>query len=185
MSNDASAQTEDDFEQRLTAVEARLRALEAGRTPPAPAPQIDMELLNGLRERSPVGVPGSFGGGVMYAGAVATPSGDVVWQIERPTIGLMAVPVERIVQVLAALGSAPRLQIVRALVAGPRTSQQLQELIGIGSPGQLYHHLKDLLAAGVIEQRGRSDYRIAPRTVVPLLVIIAATYDIADNAASG
>ena len=85
---------------------------------------------------------------------------------------------EQLAELFAALGSPARLLIVRALLDGPLSAQQLQERLGVGSPGQLYHHLKALLAAGVIEQRERSLYNVPPRNVVPLLAALAIAVDI-------
>jgi ArsR family transcriptional regulator, arsenate/arsenite/antimonite-responsive transcriptional repressor len=85
---------------------------------------------------------------------------------------------EILAPVLAALGSPLRLVLVKALLQAPRTNQQLQEISGIGSPGQLYHHLKELISSGVIEQHSRNLYRVNPSKLVPILTIFAAVLDI-------
>jgi DNA-binding transcriptional ArsR family regulator len=79
-----------------------------------------------------------------------------------------------VTRTLATLGHPSRLLLLRALLPAPRSSQQLQEVLGVSSPGQLYHHLKDLLAAGLVRQTARSQYEIASHHVIPLLVIFAA-----------
>ena len=48
----------------------------------------------------------------------------------------------------------------------------------MSSPGQLYHHLKELLAAGLIVQQGRSGYAIAPRSVIALSMALMAASDL-------
>lgn len=48
----------------------------------------------------------------------------------------------------------------------------------MSSPGQLYHHLKELLAAGLIVQQGRSGYAIAPRSVIALCMALMAALDL-------
>lgn len=63
-------------------------------------------------------------------------------------------------QAFAALGSEPRLDVIRALVrAGPDglTVGQLLERVG-AAPSTLTHHLKFLAAAGLLtqERRGRT-----------------------------
>ena len=68
--------------------------------------------------------------------------------------------------------------VVRALVQGAHTSQELQAILGVSSPGQLYHHLKELLAVGIVTQTGRSHYEVAALQVVPLLAILAAAFDL-------
>ncbi len=70
--------------------------------------------------------------------------------------------------------------MVRALLQQPRTSQDLQAILGVSSPGQLYHHLKELLAAGIVTQTSRSHYEIGERQVVPVLAALAAVSDLVD-----
>ena len=55
---------------------------------------------------------------------------------------------------------------------------ELQEALGDTSTGHLYHHLRELQAAGLIAQRRRGEYEIAPQAPVPLLVIVAAALDL-------
>lgn len=170
-----------ELEKQIAAIQERLSSLEAPVSPaPAAAPgAADLSLLETLQSRAgPLYEDEGARGALTYAGAVALGSGEYIWQVERALPWLMELDGGALAQVLGALGSAPRLLLVRALLNGPRTSQQLQEALGVASPGQLYHHLKELLAAGVIEQRGRSNYRIAPRKIVPFLTIIMAAHDL-------
>ena len=83
-----------------------------------------------------------------------------------------------IATVLGSLGSPARLTLLTALVDAPRSSPELQEALGESSTGQLYHHLRDLQAAGLIHQPKRGRYEIVAHTVVPLLTILAAARDI-------
>ena len=80
---------------------------------------------------------------------------------------------------LAALGNPVRLEIVRRLLLGEVTVQQLQEMPELGTTGQLYHHLRELQAAGLVMQRRRGRYGVAPDKVVPSLIIIAAAANMA------
>lgn len=48
------------------------------------------------------------------------------------------------------------------------------------SAGQLYHHLKELRNAGIITQRGRSDYTLEITALIPVMVILAAAKNIGD-----
>lgn len=77
-----------------------------------------------------------------------------------------------VARVFAALGSPARLTVLRALLDGPRTSQQLRAELDDASVGQLYHHLRELLSAGLITQPARSKYAIAKGNLVPLCVQI-------------
>ncbi len=45
---------------------------------------------------------------------------------------------------------------------------------GFGTSGQLYHHLRQLVAAGWLRTAGRGRYEVPPARVVPLLVVLAA-----------
>src|SRR5215469_1015425 len=114
-------------------------------------------------------------GSLLYAGRAATPGGgDLIWQAEHPLPGVMAEGWEEAATVLAALGSPVRLEILRRLLLGGGTVQELQEIPGLGTSGQLYHHLRDLQAAGLVTQRRRGRYGVAADKLVPALIIIAA-----------
>lgn len=80
---------------------------------------------------------------------------------------------EQVAQVFAGLGSAFRVRLVRALLRGPRSSQELQRELEIGPVGQLYHHLKELLAAGIIVQPQRSHYAVREVMVMPICMALA------------
>jgi hypothetical protein len=57
-----------------------------------------------------------------------------------------------------------------ALLAGAHTTYELARVL----PGQLYHHLRELRAAGLVVQRRRSDYAVPAGRVIPCLVLVAA-----------
>lgn len=79
--------------------------------------------------------------------------------------------------VFAALASPHRIVLLRSLFHGPRTRQQLADVLGMNSTGQLYHHLKELLAVGLVVQRGRSLYSINPVKVIPIgIALMAASH---------
>lgn len=153
------------FEARLAELEARVGELErAGE-------------LEGAGEKATVARVSSTGGAVTYQGDVHL-HGDVNWSIGYDSDAILGLSVARTTDVLAALGHPVRLQIVRALLRGPANAADLQEVVGLGSSGQVYHHLKTLASAGIVEQQGRGDYRIGAKKVVPLLVSMLAAADI-------
>lgn len=80
----------------------------------------------------------------------------------------------------AALASPVRFTLLRALMDGPLTSQQLREVLDAGSVGQLYHHLKDLLSAGLVTQPARSLYAIPPTKAVAVCVMIMTAIHLAE-----
>lgn len=161
---------------RVEALEARLEARPAL---PALSPS-DAGLVELLRTRE--GGPyerGGRRGAVVYAGAVEIAEREYLWEMERPAPGLMDVPDDEIAAILSVLASPQRLATLKALLSGPKSSNDLQTALGVSSPGQLYHHLDKLLAAGIVEQTRRSLYQIAARHVIPVLAVIAISVDLA------
>lgn len=149
---------------RLAALEARVAALESAGVSGAPASESDPHP--------------STGGVVGYSGDVHL-AGDISWSMTYSPDGVLDLPPDRSVEVLAALGHPVRFAIVRALLRGPMSATALQESLDSTSAGRLYHHLKALTGARIVEQHARGDYRLAPRTVVPALVLMMASADIA------
>ena len=174
----------EDSRTRLEELERRVGALEVAawaRDGREPATAPDLALLDGLRRKDgPRYARGPLRGAVTYSGAAEF--GDdrrLLWAGEHGLPEVLDLEPAVLAHMFAALGHPARLALVRALLAGNRTSAELQEVVGTASAGQLYHHLKDLIAAGVAEQAGRSRYRISNARVVPLLVVLAAAGDVA------
>lgn len=193
---DRIGQNNGGLRRRLEALEERVDALE-GRSPsvdasPKPvageeriAPQ-EMWAVEVLRRRS--GHPfetEEARGSILYAGSVFTPgSGKVAWQIERPLPGVLAFDWAGVAHLLSALAHPVRLEIVRRLLGGARTSQDLQGIDEEGTTGRLYHHLRDLLASGVIVSPRRNSYAIPPQKVVPCLIVVAAAAELSTGGAA-
>lgn len=159
------------MEHRLTAVEARLGALEARVTEhPGPAdPVVDADTfwaLQGLAAR--VTSPGA----VLLAGTVDTPTGlSARWQQGALVSDLLEEEWEGCAPALAALGHPVRLELLRHILRGSDTARSLTELDGAGSSGQVYHHLRQLAAAGWLQTRG-GRYEVPAERLVPLLTAI-------------
>jgi ArsR family transcriptional regulator len=148
---------------RLADLERRVAALEAAAAPTS----------------APSGPSPSGAGVVRYSGDVHL-HGDVAWEMTLDAGATLDLPDEPRVAVLAALGHPARARIVRTLLAdGPRGTGPLQEAAGLASTGQLYHHLRSLTHCGLVDQDGRGSYRVAPRAVVPALVLLGAAADVA------
>jgi len=113
-------------------------------------------------------------GGIVFAGSVAVPAGPVDWQITLTTDGLLAADWSQAAPSLAALGNATRLGLLQAVVGGADTVAQISAEGGLGSTGQLYHHLGQLVATGWLVAVGRGRYAVPPERVVPLLVVLGA-----------
>ncbi|QHC57302.1 winged helix-turn-helix domain-containing protein [Rathayibacter sp. VKM Ac-2760] len=165
-----------DLAAELDELRARLERLEGATvvaaSPDAVTPTHDDPFwaLTALKERLPAP------GGVVFAGAVATPAGPVEWQYGLSTDafferdwGSSPGPAA-----LAALGSPVRLRFLQSVAGGVETVAQLAESEGAGTTGQIYHHVNQLVAAGWLEARGRGRYGIPPARLVPLLAILLA-----------
>ena len=124
-------------------------------------------------------------GAVVYAGAARFGERQHLWVKEQPLPDLVDLDPGGIARVLGALGHPARLLLLRALLRQPCSRQQLQEALGLASVGQLYHHLKELLAAGLVAQVRRSQYEIAADRVVPLLVMLGAASEFVGAARDG
>jgi helix-turn-helix protein len=161
-----------DLQTRLTVIEGTLPRSVPGLPPlptlPAlPSSSVDHEPL---QERE------TLQGVLSCEGSLQFAEQDVRWRQRLALQPIFAASPELLAQLFAALSSPHRVIILRTLCEGPRTSQQLQELLGMGSAGQLYHHLKELLATGLILQRGRSAYTIEPTKVIPVCIALMMAF---------
>lgn len=75
---------------------------------------------------------------------------------------------------LAALGHPVRLEILKHVLTGTQGTAELAEIEGLGTTGQLHHHLRELRSAGWVKHVGRGRYDVAAARVVPLLVALVA-----------
>ncbi|GHB05986.1 ArsR/SmtB family transcription factor [Streptomyces termitum] len=158
--------------ERLTALEARVAALESP-APPPPAAEYegDFWALDGWKDR--LAASGGPDGGVLYTGAVRLPTGErYEWQTGALTADLL--DEEGPAESLAALGHPVRLRLLREILGGRRTAAELSGLEDLGTTGQIYHHLRQLTAAGWLRAAGRAHHEVPPERVVPLLVVLAA-----------
>lgn len=145
-----------DVAAKLAELEARIEALEGRHRTDQP-------------ERGVI----EYGGSVDFGGTID-------WNIRYSAAAVPALPAQARVDVLAALGHPVRRALVEALLDGPRTGAELADAVGLTSAGQLYHHMRALTSAKILEQHGRGAYQIPGRKVVPLLVLMAAAADIAE-----
>lgn len=163
---------------RLDALERRIIALEEqlGNASAATS-EGSLWILDGLRPRT-AGTTGA----VILAGlwqpenaerpAEAKP---LEWQYGRSVDDLVALDWSDSAAGLAALGHPVRLELLRQVLTGTTATRELSETEGLGTSGQLHHHLRALVAAGWLRQRHRGDYEVPAPRVIPLLAIITAT----------
>ncbi|MFB6535433.1 ArsR family transcriptional regulator [Streptomyces noursei] len=175
-----------DLEQRVAELERRLaeveRAVEetgaaAGAPPAARPPERNpgdaLWALNRLKEQF-AGL-GAVNGGVLFTGAVRTPAGlRYEWQYGLPTDTVMDGDWAAAAESFAALGQPVRLRLLREILGGRCTAAELTGLDGTGTTGQIYHHLRQLTAAGWLHTAARGRYEVPVERVVPLLVMLTA-----------
>lgn len=114
-------------------------------------------------------------GAVLLVGSATLPTGEkVAWQQGAGTAGLCEVSWEERAQVLAALAHPVRVELLRHILGGTRTTSELAGIETLGTTGQLHHHLRQLLAAGWLRQQGRGSYEVPAARIVPLLACIVA-----------
>ena len=127
-------------------------------------------MLEGLKRRL-----GPDQGGVVYAGRYRHPAGgEVQWQIGRPQPALLDEDWADLAPRLAALGHPVRLQLLQQLLLGTSAVADLAAQPGMGTSGQLYHHLKELESAGWVHGPQRGHYALRPERIVALMAVLAA-----------
>jgi hypothetical protein len=168
------------LEARVAALEARMDALLDQELAVVPAqddsavdPGSEVErfwALHGLRVRLP------SPGGVLFTGAVKLPPGEqAVWQWTETTADSLDSDWSHVAQRLSALAHPVRIELLRHILRGVRSSSELAQLDLMGTAGQLYHHLNQLTATGWLQQTARERYAVPAQRVVPLLVVLSAS----------
>lgn len=86
-------------------------------------------------------------------------------------------------KVLACIGNSNRLAILLEILRKPMTVASLVEKCGFGSTGQVYHHMKPLLAADVIveDEKQKGVYVIQPQKVQGIIMLLAGISDMVDE----
>jgi len=152
----------DALEQRVADLERRLR----GSAPQTPDPDT-FWALEGLIERA--GDPGA----VMITGHAVLPDGRAArWQEAAGTEDLLDGDWSQHVASLAALAHPARIRLLQHVLHGTATAQDLTRLDGMGTSGQVYHHLRQLVAAGWLQTVGGGRYEVPVARVIPLLTTI-------------
>ena len=114
-------------------------------------------------------------GAVAYGGVVDLPNGEhYIWQRESKAQDLYALEWESVTHVIGGLAHPVRLALLKALLEGRRSTAELQKLEGLGTTGQLYHHLKALERGGWVRSLERGVYGVPGERVVPLLAVLSA-----------
>ncbi|MFD4345218.1 ArsR/SmtB family transcription factor [Streptomyces coelicoflavus] len=160
------------LELRVADLERRLTALEAADRPVPRVQEGDLWALEGLKAQ--LTELGAEAGGVLFTGSVRLPTGEhYAWQHGALAEGLLDADWAESAEVFAALGHPVRLRLLREVIGGRRTAAELAELDGMGTTGQIYHHLRQLTGAGWLHTTGRGRHEVPAGRVVPLLVALS------------
>lgn len=164
-----------DLARRLEAVERRLDRLD-GHAQAAEGASLEADtsqvfwILDGLKARL-----GAEAGAVVLAGIVPLPTGErYSWQYGRSSDDLLSASWPELSKTIGALAHPVRLRLLQLVLTGTTSAADLQSADELGTTGQLYHHLRQLVAAGWLTQAARGQYSVPGNRVVPLLVLLLA-----------
>lgn len=76
-----------------------------------------------------------------------------------------------------ALSSPQKVSLLRALLGHESETASALGIAASLSTGSLYHHLRDLMHAGLLGQAGRNRYHITPRGQKTLLLLLALSVE--------
>ena len=124
-------------------------------------------------------------GSVTYLGVFASGGGQSNWI--RNTVNadelLALIENKSAVTVLQCIGNNDRLSLLLALLQAPMTVATMVEKCGFNSTGQVYHHLKPLMAADLVcevEQSERGVYAVKHHRVQGIIMLLAGIFDLVD-----
>lgn len=137
------------------------------------------ELETGFEEAGKTGL-------VTYLGVYASGGRQSSWIKSRVcTDDLLGLIVNNTAEkVLRCIGSSDRLNILLSILKKPRTVAELVSECGFSSTGQVYHHMKPLLAADLItesESEGKGVYIFQPHKVQGIIMLLAGVCDLVDE----
>lgn len=160
---------------------ARVERLERGpaagrsRAPAAGDTSVVRALIDGLSADG----ASERGGTVLYAGAGRVGGHPAAWQMTHAWDDILAGGADAPAAVFAALANPHRVSILQLLARGAATTARIGDHLSGASAGQLHHHLKELMSAGLVHQPSRGTYAVRVQEVVPILAAIAVARDLA------
>ena len=124
-------------------------------------------------------------GFITYMGSYASGGRQSVWvsnEVDTDSL-LKLIESNAAAKVLACIGNNDRLNMLLALLHTPKTAAQLVEQCGYNTTGQVYHHLKPLLAADLVkeDEHQRGAYVIQPHRVQGIIMLLAGVSDMLDT----
>ncbi|UVI29985.1 ATP-binding protein [Paenibacillus spongiae] len=124
----------------------------------------------------------SSSGELYYSGHYNQDNARFRWEPKSRSVNqILSTDGEKAAKVVGALGHKQRLDIIRTILQEPMSGAELVERLNMGTTGQLYHHLKALLGADLLQQDDRGGrYSIPRHRTLPLLLLLAAASDLLD-----
>ena len=136
---------------------------------PSPASDEDPYwVLTGLQDRYPDDDV------VLYGGTMTTEGGGYRWQYGLPTQTVLDGDFADAAPALSALAHPVRLALLQAVLTGTHATADLAALPGLGTSGQVYHHLNQLSSAGWLRSPRRGRWEVPGERTIPLLALIMA-----------
>ncbi|TYS41898.1 ArsR family transcriptional regulator [Bacillus infantis] len=120
---------------------------------------------------------------ISYSGTITTDEGRRKWKPASKTLGEVLAPDSGgLANILSSLGHKQRIEIIKSLLQEPKNAAELVRELEMGTTGQLYHHMKPLLHAGIIEQKERGgSYSITADKILPILLQLAAAAEMFES----
>ncbi|MCA1037936.1 hypothetical protein LCM00_00320 [Bacillus infantis] len=120
---------------------------------------------------------------ISYSGTIAAREGRRSWKPASKTIEEVLAPDSgSLANILSSLGHIQRIEMIKSLMQEPKNAAELVKELGMGTTGQLYHHMKPLLHAGIIEQKERGgSYSIAADKILPILLQLAGAAEMFES----
>ena len=126
-------------------------------------------------------------GRVAYAGVFASGGRQSTWvrnDVDTDKL-LSLIESGEAEKVLKCIGNNDRLRILLAILKKPMTVAQLVEECGYNSTGQVYHHLKPLIAADLVVEDSKNEsrgvYVVQPHRVQGIIMLLAGISDMLDT----
>ncbi|SMY11519.1 Helix-turn-helix domain-containing protein [Brevibacterium jeotgali] len=125
-------------------------------------------VLTGLQDRYPDDDV------VLYGGTMSTAAGGYRWQYGLPTRTVLDGDFADAAPALSALAHPVRLTLLQAVLTGTHATADLAALPGLGTSGQVYHHLNQLSSAGWLRSPRRGRWEVPGERTIPLLALVMA-----------
>lgn len=149
----------------------------------------DVEMDGQLQELCRLAGERGVSGLVNYMGVFASGGRQSCWVKKHMDVESQLIPLienHMAEKVLRCIGNDDRLNILLAVLQKPRTVAELVTVCGMNSTGQVYHHMKPLLAADLLAEDDtdpaqKGVYIVRPHKVQGIVMLLAGIADMVDE----